>query len=403
MIIKKFQASTETEAILLAKEELGSQAIVLNIKHESPKGFYRMFKKATVEVTAAIDDTNSKEESKVGTNNHFASTYQTVMSISKDAVSRGDVIVDTPDTSTVESQQEPVHAVIEDRLNNLQSLLEQQMQKQEQNIVEDNVFDIPCIKLIRSQLLDHEVREEYADQIIREVERSIEKDSSVDNALSNVYQKIILKLGQPLPITYSKGKTKYIFFIGPTGVGKTTTIAKIASSLKLNLKVKVAMVTLDTYRIAAVEQLRTYANILGVPIRVVYSTDEMDSVKEEFSEYDIVLIDTAGRSHKYKEQVDDIANIVNSIDDSQKEVYLVLSATTKYKDLVHIVETYGKVANYRLIFTKLDETSTIGNILNIRMLTNAPLSYMTWGQNVPDDIGKVNAQKVAKQLLGGKE
>mgnify|MGYP004674964893 FL=1 len=114
-----------------------------------------------------------------------------------------------------------------------------------------------------------------------------------------------------------------------------------------------------------------------------------------------MFVDTAGRSHNNTEQREDIQKLLESVDEAQREVFLVLSATTKYKDLVKISQTYAEITKYNLIFTKIDETDTIGNIFNIHMLTGAPLSYMTWGQNVPDDIGKVDAQSVAKQLLGG--
>lgn len=219
--------------------------------------------------------------------------------------------------------------------------------------------------------------------------------------MSHVYQKIVLKLGQPKTIALNHQGTKFVYFVGPTGVGKTTTIAKIVSSIKLKNKIKVALITLDTYRIAAVEQLRTYANILNIPLRVVYSNSELEEVREEFKDYDLVLVDTAGRSHKNEEQIADIKEMIDTTPEDLREVYLVLSITTKYRDLVQITDCYKKITNYNLIFTKLDETSSVGNILNIKMLTQAPLSYTTWGQNVPDDIGKVNAQKIAKQLLGG--
>ncbi len=209
-----------------------------------------------------------------------------------------------------------------------------------------------------------------------------------------VYQKIILKLGQPEGIEVSGNTTKFVVFIGPTGVGKTTTIAKIASCFQLEKKAKVALVTADTYRIAAVEQLRTYANILGIPLRVVYSAEEMEGIVEELKEFDLVFVDTAGRSHKNQEQKEDLKDLLQAIPEDGKEIYLVLSAATKYRDLEKITEIYKEIA-------KFDETSGIGNIYNIRMLTQAPLSYATWGQNVPDDIGRIDVQDIAKQLLGG--
>ena len=122
---------------------------------------------------------------------------------------------------------------------------------------------------------------------------------------------------------------------------------------------------------------------------------------DDFKGYDIILIDTAGRSHKNREQRDDIEKLIMSVPEEQREIYLVVSATTKYKDLVKITEAYAEISKYVLVFTKLDETGCIGNILNVKMMTGAPLSYATFGQNVPDDISKINPQTIAKQLLGG--
>ncbi len=282
------------------------------------------------------------------------------------------------------------------------------MQEQGKEKVEEQTIpekeeseETACLKLIYNQLINSEVAEKYANQLINEIEGSLKKDATVDNILAMVYQKIILKLGQPEGIEVSGNTTKFVVFIGPTGVGKTTTIAKIASCFQLEKKAKVALVTADTYRIAAVEQLRTYANILGIPLRVVYSAEEMEGIVEELKEFDLVFVDTAGRSHKNQEQKEDLKDLLQAIPEDGKEIYLVLSAATKYRDLEKITEIYKEIANYKIIFTKFDETSGIGNIYNIRMLTQAPLSYATWGQNVPDDIGRIDVQDIAKQLLGG--
>lgn len=223
----------------------------------------------------------------------------------------------------------------------------------------------------------------------------------MDNILSGVYQKIVLKLGQPKVITPTQNTPKYVFFIGPTGVGKTTTIAKIASRFKLDEKAKIAFITADTYRIAAVEQLRTYANILGVPLKVVYNEEDIKESRKEFSDYDLIFVDTAGRSHRNKEHRDDLVKLIEAVPKEEREIYLVLSATTKYKDLKAITEVYSEITDYSLIFTKLDETNYVGNILNIRMLTNMPLSYATFGQDVPDDIERIDPQDIAKRLLRG--
>lgn len=410
MLIKKFQAKTEDEAITLAKEELGKDAVVMNVKTIKPKGFVKLFRKPFVEITAAVDENrvyathDGKEETtvtKVEKQEVFQSKKEDLVKNSKDILMENSQEIQGNETFNIEN-----------RLNNLQELLEKQMQikmKEEKNANHEEKNEPKqeennrknYIELIKKQLINNEVDEKYVETIIKEMGANIKKDSTLDNVLSNIYQKIILKLGQPQIITGSEAQHKFVFFIGPTGVGKTTTIAKIASNLKVKEKLKIALVTSDTYRIAAVEQLRTYANILGIPLKVIYTPEEIVDIKDELKEFDVVLVDTAGRSHKSKEQREDIQALIEAIPEEEREVYLVLSATTKYNDLIKIAETYSAISKCNLIFTKLDETCSIGNIFNIRMMTNAPLSYATSGQNVPDDIEKMNAQKIAKQLLGG--
>ena len=389
MLIKKFQGATEQEALQLAKQELGKDVIITHIKSVKPKGIYRLFKKPMVEITAAVDEERIYEKK----------NYQQI----------AEELKKNPyEFRTVKEEEKP--SAIEQKLDSLQTMLEKQLREQQSTSVEKEK-EIPtieeqsaamaCVQMIYNQLIANEVEEVYANKIIAEIEQSLKPDATVDNILSTIYQKLVLKLGETKELSFETGKTKYVFFIGPTGVGKTTTIAKLASSLKLSKKAKVALFTADTYRIAAVDQLRSYATILGIPLRVIYSETEIKDALEEYKDYDIVLIDTAGRSHKNREQRDDIEKLLLAVPEECREIYLVLSATTKYKDLVKITETYSSIAKYNLIFTKLDETAGIGNIFNIKMLTGAPLSYTTFGQSVPDDISKINPQAVAKQLLGG--
>ena len=387
MLIKKFQGASEQEALQLAKQELGKDVIITHIKSIKPKGIYRLFKKPLVEITAAVDEERIYEKK---------NSYQHI----------AEEIKKNPYEFRVKEEEKS--SAIEQKLDSLQIMLEKQMREQQSTSVEKEepaaeelTTAMACVQMIYNQLIVNEVEEVYANKVIAEIEQSLKPDATVDNILSTIYQKIVLKLGETKELEFEEGKTKYIFFIGPTGVGKTTTIAKLASTLRLSRKAKVALFTADTYRIAAVDQLRSYATILGIPLRVIYAETEIKDAVEEYKDYDIVLIDTAGRSHKNREQRDDIEKLLLSVPEECREIYLVLSATTKYKDLVKITETYSAIAKYNLIFTKLDETAGIGNIFNIKMLTGAPLSYTTFGQSVPDDISKINPQAVAKQLLGG--
>lgn len=416
MIIKKYIAETETQAMILAREELGKEAIVMNIKKIKPKGLFKFFKKTSVEVTAAVDDTVSESAKEA-----LLKEQQKNNSI-KEESNNIDNHNDIKNDIIIENNSSKETSAIEKKLDNLQNMLEMQMEKKDTDNKNDNTVKKQkntaeqtdntsivsefskteqCIALVRKHMSENEVEDKFIQQVIDEVKTTLNTESSVDSVLTSIYQKIVLKLGQPRLIEVGDDKPRYIFFMGPTGVGKTTSIAKIASDLKLNQKINVALVTSDTYRIAAVEQLRTYANILEIPVKVVYSPDDLKNIKKELDSYDIVLVDTAGRSHKNKEQRDDLKELINVINEDDRALYLVLSATTKYSDLVHIVNAYAHFDDYGLIFTKLDETSTCGSILNIRMLTGAALSYTTWGQDVPNDIGRIDGQKIAKQLLGG--
>lgn len=416
MIIKKYLAKTEKEAIEMAKEDLGSNAIVMNIKKVHPKGLAKIFMRSKVEVTAALDDNPAAS----------ATTSAATSPAPSQTVSHVDIEIPKEVPEQTESEQS-----IQNKLMKLQLLLEKQMQqkdtelektaeskktenavKQQEETKETNDEKENAEKtgdktsaykeLIYQQLIQNEVDRDIANSIMDEVSRSLPADAALDQILASVYQKIILMMGQPYVIKPDrKDKTQYIFFLGSTGVGKTTTIAKIASKLKLEQKAKIALVTADTYRIAAVEQLKTYANILSVPLKVIYSPEELGKMTDELEDYDICLVDTAGRSHKDKEQIEDIKKLIEQVPISDRQVYLVLNAGTKYSDLQEIASVYAKLTDFSLIFTKLDETSSSGVLLNMKMKTKCPLSYVTWGQNVPDDMGEVDAQKIAKELLSG--
>lgn len=274
--------------------------------------------------------------------------------------------------------------------------------------VKDDSFDEQqesqqFFKMLYKILLENEVDEIYINQILDDMERISHSTDGLQYMISNAYQKMILKMGQPKTVEISKNKPKVVFFIGPTGVGKTTTIAKIASKFKLEEDRNVALLTADTYRIAATDQLKNYADILGIPMSIVYSPMDIAKEIEKYKSYDVVFVDTAGFSHKNDEQRGDMALLIDKLpDEYDKDVYLVLSATTKYKDLKDIVDTYKNFGKFDLIFTKLDETSAYGNIYNIRQYTGANVSYVTTGQNVPNDIDEIDTQKLVKNLLGGR-
>jgi flagellar biosynthesis protein FlhF len=402
MIIKKYQGATEIEAIMKAKEELGTEAVIMNVKSVKQKGLKRIIKKNYTEVTAALDEPSDRPKSNSGSRDTAGTSTDTKESLNssvRDSDTDGNSLTSGFSSAIVRHDKS---SAIEERLDTLTEILEMQMKTPEstsQPIPDDQ--NSKMVKLVFDQLINNEVTEANAREILNEID--YKGKNQLDDLLANVYQKIVLKLGQMKTIEVEDGNPKVVFFIGPTGVGKTTTIAKLASRYKLEKKCKLAVITADTYRIAAVEQIRTYANILSVPIDVVYTSDELKAAIDKYKEYDLIFVDTAGRSHNNNEQRDDVKKMLETMRGYHQEIYLVVSATTKYRDLVKITQTYSDITNYRLLFTKIDETSALGNILNIKMLTNAPLSYTTFGQNVPDDIVVTDAQFIAKQLLGGNE
>ena len=399
MTIKKFSGKTKEEAIAKAKAEFGEGAVVMNVKEVKPSGFFQFFKGVTYEVTAAIEE----KDKYVGIN-LSADEKITLPPISQQTEKKSSVklqIAEPVAASTVSSE------AIEKRLESISNMIEKKFQAQEdkestEKMVQ-NSENFKFMKILYRTLLDNEVDEKYVNQILEEAEKIANSNNSVDVVLSNVYQKMILKFGEPNCIDTEGKKPKIIFFIGPTGVGKTTTIAKIASKYKVEQDRKVAFLTADTYRIAATEQLHIYANILDAPMSIVYSAQELNQAIAKVSDNDLIFVDTAGFSHRNETQRMDTKNLIDGLDEQyEREIFLVLSATTKYKDLLEIVDSYREIAEYKLIFTKLDETSSYGNLLNIRLYSGADLSYMANGQNVPDDIEEFNAQMIVKQLLGGK-
>lgn len=417
MIIKKFQGRTEAEAVESAKKELGNNVVVMNVRSVKKKGIFSFLKPQLTEVTVALEEDNERyipvkretpkeavkeapkavsSEEKKSSEKEAAENSQPLVSAIAGAVAK-------------ENKAAAENSAIEEKLDSLHFLLEQQLQKPEEAKEAEKQEEAKeselerFVKLLYNTMLENEVNETYANQIIDEIGKLNKPGMPFDHALANVYQKMILKFGQGKEIKPAEKGPKVIFFLGPTGVGKTTTIAKIASKFSVEEQRKVALLTADTYRIAAAEQLRTYAGILEVPFRVIYTADEIRQAISDFKSCDYILVDTAGHSYQNEAQKENMKSFVESVDGMvEKEVFLVLSATTKYKDLLKIADAYQAIVEYKLIFTKLDETSSLGNLLNIRLHTGAEISYVTCGQNVPDDIEYFNPQKTVKQLLGGR-
>lgn len=397
MIIKKYHGKTESDALSLAQKELGDCVVLMNSKEIKQKGLMRLFKSSYFEVTVA------KEEE------------ITVSERSYEKKKEESPKEDTKEKTTFLMEEKK----IEERLSSLEVMLEKQMSKSEKANEESKTDAVakekeaekeePSTKLsntfamVTSMLKENEVDEQYISSILDEVKKGLKEDALMEQIVSNIYQRMILRFGKAEKIVPAKEGVKILFFVGTTGVGKTTTIAKIASQFVVEDKKKVALLTADTFRIAAAEQLRTYANILEIPFRVIYTTEEIIEAVENFKEFDYILVDTAGHSQYNDTQRETMTEYVESIRaKAETEVFLVLAANTKYKDMLSIADSYKKMTEYKLIFTKMDETDTYGNLLNLKLYTGAEMSYITCGQNVPDDIASFDAQSIVKKLLGGK-
>lgn len=188
-----------------------------------------------------------------------------------------------------------------------------------------------------------------------------------------------------------------VMLLGPTGVGKTTTIAKLAAIQALWEHKDVLLLTSDTYRIAAVDQLRTYAKILGVPIEVVFDAESFPSVLSDHADAELILLDTAGRAQRDRKSLEAFETLYNAF--APDAVHLVLAANMKYRDMLDVVDHIPDIPISHLIFTKLDETVSYGAIFNIRQVLGCPVSFLTAGQNVPNDIETASGKRIAELLM----
>ena len=243
---------------------------------------------------------------------------------------------------------------------------------------------------LKEKLKDLDIDEQFCDDILKSASDYKDDDLDKTEILRDIFERDILVTNKGL-----KGK---VVLVGPTGVGKTTTIAKLAGRLALVEKKKVGLITIDTYRIGAIEQLKTYAEIMNIPFKVVITIKEMEDAIESMSDCDVVLIDTTGRSSKNTMQISELRAFVQKAEPDY--VNMVISATTKNKDIKSILKGYSELEYGSVIITKLDETTVYGSIYNISRNANKPVSFITTGQNVPDDIKVSTKEELTRFILG---
>lgn len=372
MKVKKYIAPTMAEASEKIKKELGKDAIILNSKVVYTGGFLGFFKKKNIEVIAALD----------------AEKDPPIKNMSKEVLVKKDSQINTKEGGEVD--------LLLHEIQELKSMVTHVKTK-----VTDYAQYSPAIQAIYLQLLNQEVQEEW---IQRWIEELLEKEPALAEGNKDFVRKQMKQyLLQELSSFSYEGlsfQKKYVALLGPTGVGKTTTLAKLAAICSLQKQKKVAMITTDTYRIAAVEQLKTYAQILNVPIEVAYNIDDFKRAKETFQHHDIVFIDTAGRNFRDEHYVKELKTLIDF--DEEMETFLVLALTSKPKDMKEVYEQFSERLDLdRIIFSKLDETSSIGGMIDFMFTFSRGISYVTTGQNVPDDMIEATPQYLIQQLFKG--
>lgn len=398
MKTKKYQAETEEKVIEMAKEELGNEAIVLSIKRITPTGIFSVIKKPYIELVASYDETKVNLEDKKA-----ISTSKNILEEIKGKWF-GTSNANKSEFEIKLQEKDEIIKNLEKRLKETEGYLESAMKSlSKAGSTETKIYENHLLQFIYDMLTEQGVLPHICLEILEGI--SPNSNDSIDFIVKIVYNKIlnILSLSNVEKFDLDKPKTekfaKNIVFLGTTGVGKTTTIAKLSSNLIMQDGIKVGFITADTYRIAAVEQLKVYGEILGTDVEVVYTPNEVSEKVDKLKLInDLIFFDTAGRSHKNKKNMEEIKELVKNI--NNPEIFLVVNSAMRFDDIMDIIKTYEKFVDFKLIFTKIDETSTLGSILNVSYLTKRKIIYITMGQNVPSDIERYSAEKIAKVLLG---
>lgn len=388
------------EALTQVKSVLGSDAVILHTRTFQIRKWFRSYE--MVEVTAGKGFNIGARKPRASAspapaparpNAPIAGTYSKQSIAPRNAIEGGKQILETPVAQSaallgLTQEMTSLKTLITD-------LISQHRAKQHPQIPEE-MFGY------YESLLAAELSPELATEIIRNIHRQsraehLQQPNYVREKMAEHLEKLAPTAGA---ITRgNKPGPHIVALIGPTGVGKTTTIAKLAAILQLRDKHRVGLITLDTYRIAAVEQLKRYSDILGCPLRVVNGTDDLREAMKSMAGVDFILIDTAGRSPNDTMKLNELKTFLTIA--APDEVHLVLSSTASSECLQLAMDKFGNVRVDRVIFTKIDEAAKVGVVLNTLRKMNKSLSYITTGQGVPDDIEVGHGRRLAQLILGG--
>ncbi|MEF2095498.1 flagellar biosynthesis protein FlhF [Bacillus sp. CFBP9009] len=376
MKVKKYLAPSMNEAMKRIRAELGSDAVILSSKAVYNGGFLGLFKKRNIEVIAAIDPVSQPIQ---------AVTKQK----SKKLPSKLEMASHAPEPNEGNRESADLLKEIEGLKDMIKSLQIYSTDKKYPGKLEK------IHEYLTEQEVDISLRSQIMDELLEKW--FVFKQQSTDEEVQVWLEEAMLGILEKVENGKPGLQKKYINIVGPTGVGKTTTLAKVAAETMLKHDKKVAFITTDTYRIAAIDQLKTYAKILNVPIEVAYNLEDFKRAAERFSHYDFVFIDTAGRNFRNPQYVKDLNEIIHFTD--EMETYLVLSLTSKQKDMEDIYRQFTAIPIKQVIFTKADETSTFGQIFNFIHTHKLGAAYITDGQNVPDDIEIATSSQLLKMAI----
>lgn len=379
MVIKKYLVKDMNEALTRIRYEMGKDAIIISQRKVKKPGIFGYFKPKMIEVTAALENNKIDPNWKQKKNDEI-DINKSINSIKK---------------------------LMKDKTKELNNNLEGSKEEIAVTpaVIDDNIKDeVKEIKELLNKVIKNTAKEKEEDDILSYLREIDVEDELVEELLSKDYDNLddfkedfkkLIKENVKISNENLQGK---VVLVGPTGVGKTTTIAKLAGRLALIDKKKVGLITIDTYRIGAVDQLRTYAEIMNIPFKVVITLKEMENAVEELKDCDIILIDTTGRSSKNTMQISELRAFIHKI--TPDNIMLVISGTTKNRDIDIILAGYRELNYEKLIITKLDETTAYGSIYNISKKSGKTIAYITTGQNVPDDIKSPAFDELEKLILG---
>jgi flagellar biosynthesis protein FlhF len=364
------------------KRELGTDAVILQTREFREGGVLGFFGKVKVEITAAI------EEKPVMINKIIPKE----LPVEKEPREpKAPVIQTSPNENDQASE-------LQRELKTMRKILEK-MTKQMENPNQEQQTWNPLFQNWADHLQNRGINEQLIKRLLIQVQQTLPESewSNNEKVFARIEASVRQICGQTGPIQPGLDKPRVVALIGPTGVGKTTTIGKLAAGFSIVDKRKVALITADTYRVAAVEQLKTFGEIIGVPVEVVMTPEGLQDALSIHADKELIFIDTAGRSPHHDLHMSQLQAFLDTA--RPDFTMLVMSATTQFPDQLQIYQRFEALTTH-LIFTKLDETSCAGAILNLLGQTTLPTAYLTNGQNVPDDIEAATPNRLAGYVLG---